>query len=290
MKPTLTIFTPVYNRAYIIKNLYESLLKQTCKNFEWLIVDDGSTDNMYELVKLWIKEDIINIRYIRQKNGGKHRAINRGVNEAEGTLFFIVDSDDYLTDDAVEWIITTAKDIDDDDHFAGLAGIRIHKDGTKIGGGHDFGCIDANAIDIRLRHRVVGDLSEVFKTEILKKYPFPEFEGEQFCTEAIIWNRIADKYMLRYCHKGIYICEYLGDGLTAKMTNLRHKAPLASMLYYSELFHLNIPLIQKAKAAINFWRFQNVPYRRMYGMLSPLALAGFIPGKIMCLTDRHRNK
>lgn len=281
----LTIFTPVYNRAYIIHNLYNSLCHQTCKHFEWLIVDDGSTDNIENLVKSWIKENQINIRFIRQQNGGKHRAINHGIREAKGSLFMIVDSDDYLTADAVEWILSTAESITENPCFAGLSGIRIHKDGTKIGGGDDFGYIDANAIDIRLKYGIQGDLAEVFKTEILRQYPFPEFEGERFCPEALIWNRIAEKYILRYCHKGIYVCEYLGDGLTAKITSLRHRAPRASMLYYSEFFNRDIPFTQKAKAAINFWRFKHKPYSKDYKMHSLLAILCFLPGKIISLLD-----
>ena len=97
----VTIFTPTYNRAYIIGKLYGSLLEQTDRNFEWLIVDDGSTDNTRELIGSFIREDRISIRYFRQENGGKHRAINRGVREAAGELFFIVDSDDQLTPEAV---------------------------------------------------------------------------------------------------------------------------------------------------------------------------------------------
>lgn len=286
--PTLTIFTPIYNRAYILPKLYKSLLQQTKKDFEWLIVDDGSTDESEHVVGQWVAENKIPIRYIQQTNGGKHRAINRGVFEAKGELFFIVDSDDYLSNDAVEWILNTANDIQTDDNFAGLSGIRIHDDGTKIGGGENFGTIDANAIDIRLKHNVVGDLAEVYKTRILKEFPFPEFEGEKFCPEALVWFRMARKYKMRFVHKGIYVCEYLGDGLTAKITQLRRKAPIASMTYYSEHFHDNIPVKWKLKAAINFWRFQLAPYNSKFQMTSPLALMGYFPGKLMSFIDNRK--
>lgn len=283
--PSITIFTPVYNRAYIISQLYHSLCRQTSKDFEWLVVDDGSTDDIDNLMAQFQAERKIQIHYIKQQNGGKHRAINRGVKEAHGELFFIVDSDDYLTDDAVEWIHHTTELIANDDRFAGLSGIRITPGGSKIGGGGDFGNIDANAIDIRLHHGVVGDLAEVFKTDILRQYPFPEFDGEKFCPEALVWFRIARHYMLRYCHKGIYVCEYLGDGLTAKIVQLRRKSPQASMLFYSEHYHDSIPVVWKIKAAINFWRFQLAPYSKRYKMTSLLALLTWLPGKAMALFD-----
>ena len=101
----ITVFTPTYNRAYIIENLYKSLQRQTFKDFEWLVIDDGSTDNTEELFASWTNEISFPVRYIKQQNGGKHRAINRGVKEANGELFFIVDCDDYLREDAVETIL-----------------------------------------------------------------------------------------------------------------------------------------------------------------------------------------
>lgn len=101
----ITVFTPVYNRAYIINQLYQSLLRQTNYGFEWLIIDDGSTDNIAELVSQWIADtEDFEIRLYRQPNGGKHRAINRGVQLAKGDAFLIVDSDDYLTEDAIDTV------------------------------------------------------------------------------------------------------------------------------------------------------------------------------------------
>lgn len=283
----LTVFTPTYNRAYILPELYRSLCRQSSRNFEWLIVDDGSTDDTENVVAPWLKDNKIDIRYIKQTNGGKHTAINRGAQEAAGELFMIVDSDDSLTPDAVEWVLKNAANIMADPSFAGLSGIRISPDGKKIGGGPDFGTIDSNAIDIRLKERVVGDLAEVFKTDVLRRFPFPKFEGERFCPEALVWNRIAFKYKIRFIHHGIYICEYLPDGLTAKITRLRHNSPKASMLYYSEFFHAPIPFMSKLKAAINFHRFApagtNKKEYRMNGILSSLMI---LPGKIM----KHRDK
>ena len=98
----ITVFTPTYNRAYIIKNLFNSLKNQTFQNFEWIIVDDGSTDNTEEVVKEWLNESLFfKIKYHKQKNGGKHTAINKGLELASGDVFFIIDSDDYITNDAL---------------------------------------------------------------------------------------------------------------------------------------------------------------------------------------------
>lgn len=118
-----------------------------------------------------------------------------------------------------------------------------------------YDVIDCSPLDLRFKYHIKGDMAEAFKTRVLREYPFPVFANEKFCPEAMVWNRLSSKYRLRYFNEGIYRCEYLPDGLTAKIVQLRMQSPLASMLYYSELYHMSIPFLQKLKAAINFWRF-----------------------------------
>ena len=251
----ITIFTPTYNRSYIIRTLYQSLCDQSLLDFEWLIVDDGSTDDTEEQIKNLIAENKITIRYFKQKNAGKHIAINYGVKEAKGELFFIVDSDDFLASNAIERLNFYYSQIKDDITFAGVSGNRTTFKGNRIGGNLSYEVIDCSPLDLRLKYHIKGDMAEAFKTQVLKEYPFPVFNNEKFCPEAMVWNRLSLKYRLRYFNEGIYRCEYLPDGLTAKIVRLRMQSPLASMLYYSELYHMPIPFLQKLKAAINFWRF-----------------------------------
>jgi glycosyltransferase involved in cell wall biosynthesis len=251
----LTVFTPTYNRAYALRKLYDSLCDQTFSDFEWMVVDDGSTDDTENLVLSFIDEGKILVRYIKQENGGKHRAINCGVKNASGMLFFIVDSDDYLTKDALQQVAQQFESVSDDDGFAGVSGMRITPEGQRIGGEVSFDTQDCTSLDLRMRYRISGDMAEVWRTDILRNYPFPEIDGEKFCPEALVWNRIAQHYKLRYFNRGIYVCQYLPDGLTAKITRLRQESSGASMMYYSELFHYHIPWMQKIKAVLNFWRF-----------------------------------
>ncbi len=223
----VTVFTPVYNRAYIISQLYQSLLRQTNNNFEWLIIDDGSTDNIIELVNQWISStEKFQIKFYQQSNGGKHRAINRGVHLAQGDAFLIVDSDDYLTDDAVDTVLKYWKQIKDDRTFAGISGLRIHQNMQVIGGKPNFDeYVDATNLE-RTEYGLKGDKAEIYKTDILKAFPFPEFEGEHFVTESIVWNKIAYQgYKLRWFNKGIVICEYLEDGLSANGDRLFAQNP-----------------------------------------------------------------
>lgn len=252
----ITIFTPTYNRAYRLPDLYKSLQVQTCNDFEWLVVDDGSIDNTSELFEKWQAEDnSFPIRYFKQPNGGKHSAINRGVKEANGELFFIVDSDDSLHPNAIRIVLDQYLTIKDDASFGGVCGLKAYHNGERIGGECDFGILDCNSLDFRYKYNMKGDMAEVIRTSVFKEFPFPEVEGEKFCPEALVFNRIATKYKLRYFYEKVYLCEYLDDGLTASIVKIRMKSPQTSTMYYSELFYMPIPFVQKIKAAINYWRF-----------------------------------
>lgn len=284
----ITVFTPTYNRAYIIEKLYNSLCEQTVNNFEWLIVDDGSTDNTELLIKSLIRENIISIRYIKQINGGKHCAINRGISEAYGELFFVVDSDDYLSKDAIERLSFYYQQIALDDSFAGVSGVRTNFLGERIGGKFDYTILDCSSLDLRIKYHVFGDMAEAFKTSLLQKYMFPVFEGERFCPEALIWNRISLKYKIRFTNAPIYKCEYRSDGLTARIVKLRMRNPKASLLYYSELYIMPIPFIQKLKAAINYWRFAFCSKESFFGNVKQIgffSLVAYPLGFIMHLKD-----
>ena len=270
----ITVFTPTYNRAHLLPRVYESLCKQTFRDFEWVIVDDGSSD---ETKSLFNDNDNVNdndnqshffsyssqregtsfpIRYFRQENGGKHRAINRGVKEAQGELFLILDSDDTLPERSLEIINHYYQQIKDDASFGGVCGYMAHHDGTVIGHGCDVPVLDTNSIDLRYKYHVVGDMLEVFRTDVLREIPFPDIEGEKFVPEALVWNRIACKYKLRVFHEVVYYRDYLDGGLTDKIVRIRMTSPIASMMTYAELNGYDIPFMSKVKAAINYWRFR----------------------------------
>lgn len=215
----LTIFTPTYNRAYILPKLYKSLCSQKSDmyEFEWLIIDDDSTDDTKELVEKWInKNNKFTIRYFRQEHGGKHRALNKAFDLAEGEFIFIVDSDDELTDNTVELLNKWLLDIRDKSDFAGVAGLRVSKEGNVWGGSVAFTSSYVDATDFeRRKYNLLGDKAEVYRTSILRKFKFPEISNEYFVTEDYCWMQIASAgYKLRWYNQPIYICEYLEDGLT----------------------------------------------------------------------------
>lgn len=215
----ITVFTPIYNRANIIGDLFKSLKRQSNKDFEWLIIDDGSTDNIKQVVENFQSQnESFEIHFISKPNGGKHTCINMGTELAKGEMFFIVDSDDYITDDAIDKIYKMRDDIDQNGGgvpYCGVAGLRIKKDGALMGSTFkDKTYVDATSLE-RAKFNINGDKAEVFFTDILRKYKFPTFDGENFVTENVVWLQMArDGYKIRWYNEPIYVCEYLEGGLT----------------------------------------------------------------------------
>lgn len=237
----ITVFTPTYNRAYIIENLYRSLQQQTCTDFEWLVVDDGSSDNTRELFEAWQKEDNpFPIRYHYKENGGKCRAINYALDHAEGDLFFTVDSDDYLTDDAIEKILLWEASIAGKSNFCGVAGnlgtAPNVTTNTPLDAPYWDGDLLARYPEASREKTIDGERAIAFYTDIHRKYRYPEIDGEKFITEAVVWNRMAhDGLQVRFYDDVIWIYEYMPDGLTKAGFRLFTNNPKGYILWRREL-------------------------------------------------------
>lgn len=254
----ISVFTPTYNRAKYLPRLYQSLVKQDVRNFEWIIVDDGSTDNTEEVVGTFINEGKIRIIYKKQHNQGKHIAINRGLELAHGDWFLIIDSDDYLTNDALSTIYDyIAKNKGED--IKGFAFRRVFSTGKIIGGKFPAGRKEfrSNMVDRTVKYKIPGDMTEVFLTTLLRSCKFDEGIGEKFCAEGLMWNRTAKSGAeLLYVDVPICICEYLPGGLTANSVKNRRKSPKYSTMVYRELAEISwLPIKYKLRAYINYWRF-----------------------------------
>jgi Glycosyltransferases involved in cell wall biogenesis len=248
----ITVFTPVYNRGYCVRDVYTSLVKQTYKNFEWLVIDDGSSDDTENVINACIKENIIKIRYIYQENGGQHRALNHAIEEAEGNLLMIVDSDDTLEPIALERIAYYENTIQDKVLFAGVSGLRQHHNGKIIGtpwpnDKKDF--IDITNTDRLKKKMLLGDKAEAYYTQVLREFfPIPGFEGENDVEKGVLWNRIASRGLkIRWFNEAIYNCEYLADGMSRNIIKNYLKNYNGYLLYINELIHCDIGLGNKIK-------------------------------------------
>lgn len=249
----ITIITPLYNRAPFLPKLSGSLERQTDKDFEWIVVDDGSIDDVHREIERLLPASFP-VRLLSKENGGKHTAVNMGIRNARGQLVLILDSDDVLPSTAIADIAKAYDPVKGKEDIAGVCGYMAHRDGRMIG--YPKIEADTSEIDLRYRYHVLGDMCEVFRTDILRQFPFPEINGERFCPECLVWNRIAKKYRLHVFPKVIYLRDYLDGGLTDNIVRIRMNSPIASMMTYAEMNALPIPWIQKAKAAINYYRFK----------------------------------
>ena len=248
----ISILTATYNRANLLPRIFESLQKQTNNNFEWIIIDDGSSDNTSEIVKSFSPSNF-KIHFFKKENGGKHTALNLGVKKCIGSHILMLDSDDKLPCKAIE--ILYNKIDNSPEYLAGVVGRKADLSGNIIGSKNHFTDFISNYLEASYIKKIKGDLTEVLKREIMLEFPFPIFKNEKFCPEDLVWNRIAQKYDLLFFNESIYNAEYQEEGLTNSIVKIRMSSPKASMTHYSELASYDIPFKEKIKATINFWRF-----------------------------------
>lgn len=246
-----TLFTPTYNRAHLLPVLFESMEVQVFKDFEWLVIDDGSNDNTEEVVNVLKHKASFPVRYIKQPNGGKHTAFNRAIEEADSEWFVCIDSDDPLTSNALTNMEKASNMVNAE--AAGFVGICVSPCGkpleTRIQ--EPF---YSDTIDIRDVHHLWGE-PEVYRLSILKNFRFPVFKGERFITEAILFDQLTLKNKLLYTNLPMQVKEYLPGGLTDNQTKIRIESPNGTLAYYRLRYLLSRKFIYKLKALINYSRF-----------------------------------
>ena len=263
MKKLLTIFTPTYNRGYILHQLYNSLLLQTNINFQWLIVDDGSTDTTKELVEKWISENRISIKYIYQENAGKMQAHNKGVECTDTELFVCVDSDDYLVDDSVDKIINVYKKIEKDDTVIGIVGYRGDSNG-KVLGKNSFPTRTCSNLRSIYEQGFRGDTTLVFKTELLKQFRFPIIRGEKFISESYIYDQIDQDYNYYVVPEIFIVCTYREDGYTRNMEELLLKNPKGTLLVANQRMNMPFGFKTRILAAANYQYYSWIIGKKKY--------------------------
>lgn len=262
----LTILTPTYNRADYLPRLYESLKAQTNKDFLWLVVDDGSGDNTKELIASY-GDGTVEIRYIAQKNAGKHAALNRGISEIETELTFIVDSDDYLPENAVETILRYHEKYRNTPNLCGYSFLRCHADGRVNTAYFPSEELIGTYAEVRINGGIGGDKAEVFDTSILKQYPFPTFPGEKFLPEDVVWMRMSGPYQMVHINENVYYCDYLENGLTNTGKRMKIHSP-RGMVLRSKIYLDDPKICSKVKLKMMllyqiYGRFAGIPAKKL---------------------------
>jgi glycosyltransferase involved in cell wall biosynthesis len=289
----ITVFTPTYNRAYTLIMLYQSLLRQSNFDFEWLIIDDGSTDNTKELVENWQNnKNPFEIRYYKTENGGKPRAINKALELVQCPYIFIIDSDDYFTDEALAFLLERVKELEEDTELVGIGILRGFNESEAFGKAN-FSTnifIDANNLE-REKFGLNFECNELYKVEILKNYPFEVWEGETFSPEEIVLNEMAlQGYKVRWYNKVGVISEYLEDGLTVNAFDLIKKNPMGYAMLFNHQLKYKTTFKEKFNAAYLMVCYSVIGKNLSYILRSNSLFVTLLSFPIGLLVARRRKK
>jgi glycosyltransferase involved in cell wall biosynthesis len=288
---SITIITPTFNRGYTLYKCYDSLVNQTNKDFKWMIVDDGSTDNTSSLISNWKKDNLVEIIYHKKDNGGKASALNLAFSMLDTDYCVCLDSDDYFFNDAIELALKNLNAIKHNSKICGLLALRNDKDGIVLGGKEipdKYELVDAQTIFLNLRLRT--EIICFYKSLIVKKYRFPSFTNETFVSPIWLDYELSKQYSFLRSNNRYCVCEYLSDGITKNKKNLIIKNPRGYTLVKKQSFELskNIYLIIKHGIMYNYgtilskdknWR-TNVKKKIWATVLRPLGYAVLIKRKI----------
>ena len=246
----ITIFTPTYNRAYILPRLFQSLKNQKATNFEWLIVDDGSSDDTESVVNEFIKDADFNIRYYKQNNQGKHIALNFAALNAEGEWIITIDSDDFIADNCLQVCQNLIGEIEAKKDFAGFTFLwapeNLNIDYKNYGSKKWIN-------DEKYDWKFPGEMNFVIRTQILQKHPFPVIKSEKFCQESVQINAILRNYKMLYTDHILAFGEYLEDGLSQNLYHRLLKNPQYAMLAFKTKLSVAKTDDEKKMLAKNYW-------------------------------------
>lgn len=297
-----TVFTPTFNRAHTINRVYDSLKKQTVRNFEWVVIDDGSTDKTDELISQWQKESDFQIVYAYQENSGKHAAFNRAVKMARGELFLVIDSDDGFLPDSLESMLHWWMDIPESERsaYTGIVTLCQFVDGTICGEKFPASPLDTNSLALRFKYKVRGETWGFHQTEVLKAYPFPDDKNVRFIPENLIWDDIARKYKIRCINEPLRIF-YQDSGNQVTKANPRKKALVKN--YFLQILNRDFDYFRHDPKTFLKWAVLYVRYSlhlrdwgflqvRRFDQVAAYLLCCFvvIPGAVLFLLDTFKNR
>lgn len=290
MSKPLTIFTPTYNRAHTLTRLYRSLCAQTCKDFEWLVIDDGSTDGTRELVESFAAEGIIPVKYIYKENGGLYTGYNVAYATIQTELNTCIDSDDAMPTDAVEKILKTWEE-KGSDKYAGIIGLDVNMaDGKPIGGPFPEEMTECYLQDLYTKRIHRGDSKQVMRTDLMKKVaPMVGFPGEKNFNPIYMLLQVCDDYPLLVLNEPLCLVEYQeGDSMSRNIWRQYIDSPrsFAKMRILEMDLKRNTPF-NRFRCAVHFVA-ESLVAGDLQGLNRPprnaLVVFAFIPGTVLyCL-------
>lgn len=300
-----TVMTPTYNRAHVLDRVYESLCAQTCQDFEWIVVDDGSADNTRERVLAWQQESRFPIHYLWQENQHKKTAFNLGVRHACGEWLIALDSDDTLEPGALDAMAQVHDGIPegDRDDFIGIIGLCARPDGSIVGDMFPSDVFDATSLDLNFKYRITGEKFGCMRTHVLRQFPFPE-NVPGFVPESLVWRAIARAgYLNRFVNQ-VFRVYYdspdsisrqgrdsaqhaLGLWLLARDTVVEclpwfRYAPASFMMAAARYTRFRLQIRKADEAIVQQCKLRGVMARALVGAMAPVGWA-------LYLRDRARH-
>ena len=275
---TFTVFTPAYNRAYTLPRAYESLRAQTFRDFEWLIVDDGSKDNTRELVESWQAKNEFPIRYIYQQNQGKPAGSNRATQEAQGELLLTLDSDDAALPHALERLkyYWDTIPVDQKHKFSAVSGLCQDQNGNLIGDKFPQDIMDTDTVELTFNYTIDGDKFGFQRTDVLKEFPFrtSPVPNPRFNCQGLTYLELSRKYKTRFVNE-VLMVYYVDNGSGDQLSILDPVTMTGPALYHQYILdELNFWFWRKPwkifRSAINFSRYSFGMGRTAIGQLKEL--------------------
>ncbi|HEX4169652.1 MAG TPA: glycosyltransferase family 2 protein [Bryobacteraceae bacterium] len=256
-----TVFTATYNRAATLHRPYHSLCAQSLRDFEWLVVDDGSTDETRNLIETWQREANFSIRYLYQPNCGKPTACNLGIDEAQGEFFLTLDSDDGCTSNALERFLYHWNNIplESRSQFSAVTALCQNQHGKLVGGLFPKDVLDSNSIELTYKYKVKGEKWGFQRTDVLKEFRFPVNPEHKFVSESVVWLAIARRYQTRFVNEQLRVY-WIDDGAADHLTTLRPevvngRAACHRVILNDLIGWLPQAPLELARSAINFSRY-----------------------------------
>lgn len=289
----ISILTPTYNRAKLLDKLYTSILinSNNCNcDIEWLIMDDGSTDNTKIVVDNYIKERIIDIKYFYQENKGKMDAINNLIKETTGDLIIECDSDDFFTPDAFRIVEDSLKECRDMGNTYAMVFLKYDQDGNNMGNNFPDDNYESSMFDLYFKEGITGEKILVYNASIRKKFKYELENNEKFVTEARLHHKMDLKYNVRCFNKKIMICEYKEDGYSKNIDELFKENPYGYYYYFKEIFEQDMHGVTFKKRMYVYKHYilfavlskQKNIVKDVKGIINKIMIAVlYLPGKIV---------
>jgi glycosyltransferase involved in cell wall biosynthesis len=289
----IVVLTPTYNRANTLPKLYNSLIKQENYNFNWLIIDDGSTDGTKQLIEEFKNEKIINIHYIYQTNGGKARALNTGFSKcAVNTLIMVIDSDDYLIPSAITTVLEYNNKYENIKEVGGLFFHYNTPDGKLL----NFNSSQITKDEILTRYEYnkkykQNDGCICYFGKAIKKYRYPEYDGENYVGPTVIQLEMADEFEFVFSPNVVGVAEYLDGGISKSGRSLRLKNPMGMLHYCSLMISPKTSRLTQLKYSISIWPYAKLAKKSFFDVLNYvnknfLLSISYLPGQILYLKWR----